>query len=246
MLYIMTNAINHPRHNVLPRCPVTTYVKRPNLSGECVYCKKAYPPAYFGRHLQSCEKRKEQMRKGQAHKTLILSVKGRGVTGYTYWMFVEVNPRLTLRALDAFLRRHWVECCGHLSQFIINGIHYIVYGAQDLGGKSMRYRLANVLQEGVEFLYEYDFGTTTSLTLKAVKVDDGLEESIGILAINDAPQLPCDACGKKPATQICSECLWDGEKAAFFCDTCMEEHEHEELLLPLVNSPRTGLCGYTG
>jgi hypothetical protein len=161
-------------------------------------------------------------------------------------MLVEVNPRLKLLDLDTFLRRQWVECCGHLSQFIINGKYFVVKGARDLGEKSMRYKLGEVLREGVEFIYEYDFGTPTVLKLKVLKVDEGIEESVGILAINEAPQIPCDTCGKEDATQICSECLWEEEKAAVFCNKCAEEHEHDEMLLPLVNSPRTGMCGYTG
>ena len=221
-------------------------LKRPKLSGKCVYCKKAYTLTTIGRHLILCEKRKEQVSKGETHKTFILSIKGEGVTGYTYWMFVEVNPRLKLQNLDTFLRRRWVECCSHLSQFIINSKRYVVAGAKDLGGKSMRYKLEEVLQEGTEFLYEYDFGTTTVLNLKVLKVDEGMEESIGILAMNEDPQITCDACGKEAATQICSECLLEGEKAAFFCNKCAEIHEHDEMLLPLVNSPRTGMCGYTG
>jgi hypothetical protein len=32
----------------------------------------------------------------------------------------------------------------------------------------------------------------------------------------------------------------------FFCDSCAEKHEHEEMLLPVVNSPRMGVCAYDG
>jgi hypothetical protein len=84
------------------------------------------------------------------------------------------------------------------------------------------------------------------IKISARTVDAGVEEAIGILAGNDAPQIPCEACGEALATQICSECLWTGDTAALFCDPCLKEHGHEELVPPLVNSPRTGLCGYTG
>jgi hypothetical protein len=206
----------------------------------------SYSLATIGRHLISCEKRREQLSKGKTHKTFILSIKGIGVTGYTYWMFLEVNPRLKLQDLDAFLRKRWVECCSHLSQFLINGQYYISDGAKEPGEKSMNYKLKDLLKEGAEFLYEYDFGTTTILKLKVIKVDEGMEDSIGILAINEAPKIPCAICGKEDATQICTECLYEGEETAFFCDKCAEKHEHDDMLLPLVNSPRTGMCGYTG
>ena len=48
-------------------------LKRPKLSGKCVYCEKAYTLATIGRHLISCEKRKEQVSKGKTHKTFILA-----------------------------------------------------------------------------------------------------------------------------------------------------------------------------
>jgi hypothetical protein len=35
-----------------------------------------------------------------------------------------------------------------------------------------------------------------------------------------------------------------------FCDAHTEEHaedlDHEEMMMPIVNSPRTGMCGYDG
>jgi hypothetical protein len=33
----------------------------------------------------------------------------------------------------------------------------------------------------------------------------------------------------------------------FFCDKCGKKHKsHDEMFLPVVNSPRMGVCGYTG
>jgi hypothetical protein len=54
----------------------------------------------------------------------------------------------------------------------------------------------------------------------------------------------CSAC-TKAATQICLQCAEVG--AGEFCDACAGQHDcGEEMLLPLVNSPRTGVCGYCG
>jgi hypothetical protein len=34
---------------------------------------------------------------------------------------------------------------------------------------------------------------------------------------------------------------------ALLCDDCAADHEHdEEMFLPVVNSPRIGMCGYSG
>ena len=53
-------------------------------------------------------------------------------------------------------------------------------------------------------------------------------------------------CGQ-PATQLCTECLYDREdRRSELCDEHAEEHEHVEMIMALVNSPRTGMCGYNG
>lgn len=39
--------------------------------------------------------------------------------------------------------------------------------------------------------------------------------------------------------------IWDGE--GWLCESCAKNHEcDEDMFLPVLNSPRTGVCGYTG
>jgi hypothetical protein len=65
-----------------------------------------------------------------------------------------------------------------------------------------------------------------------------------LLARNEPLVWPCRIC-KGPATQICVYCT-DGSEP-FFCDEHANEHECEEGgFLPVVNSPRMGVCAYTG
>ncbi|MBV1730429.1 MAG: hypothetical protein KUA33_09465 [Methanobacterium sp.] len=65
-------------------------------------------------------------------------------------------------------------------------------------------------------------------------------KSIQLLARNDPPLIACESCGKI-GTQVCAEC------ATWLCDECAHKHEcGEDMLLPVVNSPRVGMCGYTG
>ena len=50
----------------------------------------------------------------------------------------------------------------------------------------------------------------------------------------------------EPAVQLCAECDAD-EGVAFLCNACAAQHEcGEEMLRPVVNSPRMGVCGYSG
>jgi hypothetical protein len=166
---------------------------------------------------------------------------------HEYWMYIEVPSNSLLRGLDIFLRNIWVECCGHLSSFTINNIKYISetdeYFKED---KSMNYLLEKVLRYGKEFYYEYDFGSPTYLELKLVnerEIEDS-DRSIEIIARNEPPVVNCDSCGKI-ATYICRQCSNSGK--GWVCNDCAPGHEcGEEVLLPVVNSPRVGVCGYMG
>ena len=74
-----------------------------------------------------------------------------------------------------------------------------------------------------------------------MKADD-----VRVLARNDPPDIPCGICHKNAAAYIDMESPDD--ESGWFCEQCAEEHDldTEEMVLPVVNSPRTGVCGYTG
>jgi hypothetical protein len=94
----------------------------------------------------------------------------------------------------------------------------------------------------------YDFGTSSHTLIKPVGVRTGkplTKHPIYLMARNDPFLESCTLCSQ-PATYFCTDC-WDGQpEYPFFCDQHAEEHEHEEYLMPWVNSPRVGLCGYYG
>lgn len=102
------------------------------------------------------------------------------------------------------------------------------------------------LQPGLKFSYEYDFGSTTNLSFRVVAELPGLpkKRSFALFARNEPPLIPCGQCSK-PATQVCAEHVY--EDAGWLCDACAAEHEcGEDMLMPIINSPRTGVCGYVG
>ncbi len=195
------------------------------------------------RHLESCEQRAALHADAGSHqkvqKTRAFHLVVEGYRLPMYWMHLEVPAGTTLAKLNYFLRDTWLECCGHLSAFEIGGVRYTVDAdlhEWDTGGKSMQVRLDKVLHPGQTYSYEYDFGSTTELNVKG--------KTIQIFARNTLPRVPCDVCGK-PATTICTQCIYEDEGC--LCDTCAKDHKcGEEMLLPLVNSPRAGICGYTG
>jgi hypothetical protein len=159
----------------------------------------------------------------------------------------------SLNKLDHFLRHTWLECCGHLSAFEIGGKRYASnpMDEDELMERemSMTSRLSQLLEVGMKFFYEYDYGSTTALALKVVGLREQgsakVKGGVQLLARNEAPEVTCHRCEIKPATQVCTECAWNGE--GWLCDACAVAHEcGDEMCLPVVNSPRVGVCGYTG
>ena len=94
-----------------------------------------------------------------------------------YWLIVEASENTTLKELDVFIRDIWVECCGHLSAFTIHEEQYESNPDTDafwgIPSRNMNYRLKDVVDVGDNFLYEYDFGSTTELVLSIHSCRDG-------------------------------------------------------------------------
>jgi hypothetical protein len=216
--------------------------KRPTSNGKCHLCGAVFSKAAMTGHLKACKKKAggvETTRKAAFH----LVVEGRYLP--EYWMHLEVPAEATLDTLDRFLRDTWLECCGHMSEFEIEGTRYTVE-PMDIDDESMDVKLKDVLTPGMKFEHTYDFGSSTYLRLKVVsEAASALKKNeVRVLARNEPPVIPCDKCGK-PATQVCTQCMYAGE--GWLCEACAAQHDCEDpMFLPVVNSPRVGVCGYTG
>lgn len=110
-------------------------------------------------------------------------------------------------------------------------------------GKSSR---IGRFSEGDQFLHRYDMGNTTDtlVTVMGTTWRPIQKEAVRLLARNMPPQFSCADCGA-PTAYICTECQWDSGNP-FHCERCASRHEHKDMLLPVTNSPRMGVCGYTG
>ncbi len=226
--------------------------KRRVSYGKCFFCEQAFAKNAITRHLQSCPALQEFIanESGKSAQLFHLLVEGRYEP--EYWLHIEIPASSTLVDLDDFLRSIWLECCGHLSQFTIDDIFYsshpdpddpmsAFFGQEE---KSMKAKLYSILDVGDTFVHEYDFGTTTELKLKMISERKGvpLKHGVRVLARNYAPVYPCVECGKPAKWFYVYEYPFEG-----YCDEHAEEHdEFEEGFLPVVNSPRSGECGYDG
>ncbi len=218
--------------------------------GQCHLCGGTFSKSAMTKHLESCKQKEKDSEKSSSSRgpgkaeVFHLVVEGRYAPNY--WMHLEVPADATLEDLDDFLRNIWLECCGHMSAFTIEGKTYSVAPMAEFDDESMGASLDEILSPGMEFHYEYDFGSTTHLAMRVVSQEQKQikDESIAVLARNEPPSYPCVSCGKI-ATQVCTECIYSDEGC--LCDECAAEHKcGEEMLLPVVNSPRVGVCGYTG
>lgn len=221
--------------------------------GRCRYCDRVLSKSGMSRHLQACKQRALSMKAEKGSGRLFhLVVEGRDSP--EYWMHLEAPGIATLDEIDALLRMTWLECCGHLSAFFIGGVEYSIdadmlmvddlwFGPEPA---SMGTQLYRVLRPGLQFTYDYDFGSTTRLRLRVLSERKARVQTrpLSILARNEAPDIACSECGAL-AIEVCTECAWTGR--GWLCLTCSQQHECDEFLrLPVVNSPRVGVCAYTG
>ncbi|XRO76575.1 hypothetical protein ACO3VM_07285 [Methanocaldococcus sp. 10A] len=105
-------------------------------------------------------------------------------------------------------------------------------------------KLEDVLNVGDKFSYTYDFGSSTEIDLKVIDERKGI--GFRILARNLPIEFKCKICGKK------AEWIYPMNFDTY-CDECAKKYakkkgydEADELFLPIVNSPRCGVCEYEG
>ena len=227
---------------------------RTQSRGACIYCGKEMNTGGLSRHLATCSKRLEAIaaadqQPGRMQTLYHLQVQD--AWHGAYWLHVEIRGNATLKDLDYYLREIWLECCGHLSAFEIGPVRYtqVFKDGMSIGiEKSMNVQVHKLFAPGMKIPYEYDFGTTSELVIKVVGERQGkptTKNPIVLMARNTFEPPPCTECGQ-PAEWLCAECMWEDDAAAMFCAAHAEEHEHEDMLMPIVNSPRTGMCGYDG
>ena len=222
--------------------------------GNCVFCGRELAKGGLSRHLPTCPKRQEAQATADATKRqrqTLYHLQAQDAWGAGYFLHLEMRGKATLKDLDEYLRAIWLECCGHLSSFKIAGARYDntagLWGENE-GPLMNAVKVSSIFQPGLELSYEYDFGTTSKLTIKVIAEREGkplTEHPIFLMARNKFEPPACSVCGA-PATWLCSECMYHEDEKCELCDEHAQEHEHEEMVMALVNSPRTGMCGYDG
>ena len=183
-------------------------------------------------HVEACAAAHDEIGKPQP----LLVLRFGPVGAPRYWLIIEAKAGAQLGHVDALLRQLWLECCGHRSVFRL--------GRREA---AMTTPMATAFaRTGSKVEYEYDFGSTTALTgeLVGTRLGSSGRVSVRLLARNEPLVWPCGEC-EAPATVVCPYCI-DSDDGLFSMHMPMCTNTDEEIYLPVVDSSRMGVCGYTG
>jgi len=213
--------------------------------GQCTYCKAEMTKNVVTKHLSTCTQHQALIQQAEAKtgkKETLFHLRAQSAHNKEFWFDVEMRGPSTLQDLDDYLRGIWLECCGHLSQFTSGG-----WGGGEI---SMNRRIDDIFTRQNELTHIYDFGTSSETVITLVGTREGhptTSRPLALMVRNLMPGAKCTAC-EQPATQLCMECLIEEEKWGTLCDTHVKKHPHDNYgePIPLVNSPRLGMCGYEG
>ncbi len=219
--------------------------KRAASRGKCLLCGREYAASGITRHLKNCL----ALYKAPGD-TEYFNIEVKDRNDGNYWLRLGVKADIWLSELDQFLRDIWVECCGHMSAFTIGDEDY--FSQEEPGLMDMDVPLHELVKEGDKFSYEYDFGSSTQLSLRVTDsyCGAGDDEDIELIAQNLQPEYLCVRCGKKAEAVMSRFCGEDPLEEHVYCMDCCREmvggddEELAEVCLPLFNSPRSGICAY--
>ncbi len=195
------------------------------LKGNCYLCGKEFGKTAMKNHIL------KEHSEGSGQECRLLKIEG--AYDKNYWLYVDIPITSNLSTLDGFLRKIWLECCGHLSEFNMN------YQTIGMTNKIGNFDTGNVL------LHEYDFGSTTETLITVMgTVYRKQQKGVRLLARNVPMAFACCECGAPAKFISLGHC--DNEDP-FYCEKCAGKNEEiYEMALPITNSPRMGVCGYSG
>ncbi|WYD81637.1 MAG: hypothetical protein V8K32_04470 [Candidatus Electrothrix gigas] len=212
--------------------------------GACAFCGRQMTGNGMVKHLSACPKRKEilsaqENKPGKKEKIYHLKIQDAWLIDF--WLHLEMCGSATLQELDSYLRSIWLECCGHLSQFSLGS---------GMGEEvAMDTRISTLFQTGMMLTHIYDFGNSSETQIKVVSEREGkpmTEHPIYLMARNELPAVETCVCGE-PVAWLCFDCANEEDEVALLCNKHAKDKKYADYtLMPIVNSPRTGQCGYQG
>lgn len=213
--------------------------------GQCPYCKETIAQKEMSKHL-AVHLKKISVEKPSRDKSFHIRVESG-----PYFLNMLIDSHAPLSFLDEHLRAIWLECCGHMSTLMDKSKKYEFDDDDDTFGENMAQGVGQLFKKGQKLKYEYDMGSTTTLDIKVLdEYNVSAREGTELLSRNEPLKILCHVCNEKPAFKMCSIHEWN--EASLFCKSCATKHKKEcsdfadYAAMPIVNSPRMGVCGYEG
>ncbi len=232
--------------------------------GNCVFCQKTFSMSTMTRHLNTHLEKMDESKMNE--KSYHLKIERNPKYGKdSYFLNLLVSDKAKFEDIDHFLRGIWLECCGHLSSFTdvetaknsrnrpfsFDFFNPKSFNA-DYGELDTTKKVSKTCYDGQKIIYEYDFGTTTSLLITVASIlPIKSREKVTLLSRNEPLEIYCHSCKTAPATEICSIHIHD-ESDSVFCKKCAKKHAKtcedfaDYANAKVVNSPRMGECAYEG
>jgi hypothetical protein len=217
--------------------------RKPENRGTCAFCGETLLRRGIAKHLEKCANYQQALSKSNQAAENIWRVRVQDAYDSDYWLELDMRGTASLTQLDSYLRAIWLECCGHLSEFNIGGWD---------GMKVAKARKADqVFHPDLALTHIYDFGTSSETTIRVMQEARSAtplsKHPITLLARNLPIQFNCQECGQ-PAAWMCIECQVEHDEPGLLCEKHVKKHPHKGYGEPMeiVNSPRMGMCGYSG
>ncbi|GHU50020.1 hypothetical protein FACS1894200_09240 [Spirochaetia bacterium] len=213
-------------------------MKQAETEGNCFLCGVTLKKIKMKNHVLKAHL-------SEANDEKVMLVKAEGFYSKDYWLLLDIALNAGLTDLDSFLRRIWLECCQHMSAF-----RPMIDRRVERESVAMSRKIKD-FAPGDKLVHEYDFGSKTSLliTMLAGGERPPQKAPVRLLARNVPRVFRCTECGK-PAEILCYTCSlsYGYNDASCYCEACFEKHDcrNKECSLPILNSPRSGVCGYCG
>lgn len=184
-----------------------------SILGTCCICRQAVAGNRIRRHLPRCIEARTGLRPDRNPRK-----RGRR-------RIAQKTAHISVRSKE---RPHWLECCGHLSNFRINGETYSI--VVPLPGTGRRFEPEYDYEENLKhmgrtinaavpplakFRHEYDYGTPTELELEYVAVYGELVQAVApiqpwhgsriVILARNHPLRACLRCGRPAQWKLVAE-----------------------------------------
>jgi hypothetical protein len=214
--------------------------------GTCSYCAKDITLGVVSKHLDTCAARQAALAQAEARDATpekLYHLLLQSATGPKMWLDLEMRGTMSLADLDFYLRTIWLECCGHLSEFTVGG--------RFSAPVHMERKIEAIFQSDQGQVHHvYDFGTNSVTVVKCVGVRVGKPITTNPIVLQARNKMEAPQCSEcvQPATCLCHECVNEHDETGFLCNDHKKDHPHKNYgePVPLINSPRSGVCGYLG